>query len=78
MLAHLERIARQHVQEQVQRGFAGDGVHLVLEDAGQAPVLRCLRGHFDFTGNAVRDVADQLDELGIGVFVSKVLGDKFF
>ena len=78
VLAHFERIAGKHVQEQVQRGFAGDGIHLVLEDTGQAPVLRCLRGHFDFAGNAVRDVADQLNELGIGVFVTKVLGDKLF
>ena len=76
VLAHLEGIAGKHIQEEVQGGFAGDGVHLILEDAGQAPVLRGFGGHLDLSGNAVRNVADQLDELGVGIFVTKVLGDK--
>ena len=78
MLAHLERTAGQHGKHQVQRSLPGDGVHFILEDAGKAPVLRGFSCHLDFAGNAVRDMTDQLDELGIGIFVAKVLWDKLF
>ena len=76
VFTHLERIAGKHVQQEVQRGFAGDCVHLILEDTGQAPVFGSLGGHLYLSGNAVCDVAHQLYQLGVGVFVSKMFGDK--
>ena len=76
MLANLEEVAGKHVQEQVKGGFAGYGVHLVLKDAGKAPVFRSVGVHLYLAGHTVRDVADEFKELGIGVFVAKVLGDK--
>ena len=76
VLAHLEEIAGQQVEQQVQRRFARRGIHLVLEDAGQAPVFRCVGGHLNLAGHAVGDVADKLQEFGVGILVAFVLGDK--
>ena len=61
MLSYFEEVAWEHVQEQIQRGFAGYGVHFILKDAGEAPILRGVGRHLDFSGNAVRDVTDELD-----------------
>jgi hypothetical protein len=82
VLHHLpgrQRLEQRHVleeEQEVQRGFAGDCVHLILEDTGQAPVFRSFGGHLYLSGNAVCDVAHQLYQLGVGVFVSKMFGDK--
>ena len=78
VFANAEGISGKHVQHQVQRSLAGDGIHLVFENAGQPPVLRGFGGHFDFAGNAIRDVADQFDKFRVGIFVAKMLRDKFF
>ena len=78
VLPYLEGAAGKHCKEKVQRGFTGYGIHLILEDAGKAPVFRGFRSHLDLSGNPVRDVTDEFNELGIGVFVAKVLGDKLF
>ena len=78
VLPYLEGAAGKHCKEKVQRGFTGYGIHLILEDAGKAPVFRGFGCHLDFSGNPVRDVTDEFNELGIGVFVAKVLGDKLF
>ena len=76
VLSHLERTAWQHVQQEVQGGLPGDGVHLVLENTGQPPVFRGFGRHPDLSGDAVRDVPDQFDELGIRVLVPEMLGDE--
>ena len=65
------------IQHEIQRSLACDGVHLILEDAGEAPILGGFGGHLDLPRDAVRDFPHKLDELGIRVFVAKVLGDKF-
>ena len=36
----------QHIQQQIQGGFAGYGIHLIFEDARQAPVFGSIAGHF--------------------------------
>ena len=61
MLSHLEEIAREHVEEQIQRGLSGYSVHLILEDAGETPIFGGIGSHLDFTGDAVRDVTDEFD-----------------
>ena len=35
-------------------------------------------GHFDFARDTVGDVADEFEELRVGVLVPEMLGDKFF
>ena len=76
VLAHAEEVPGQHVQQEIQRGLPGHGVHLVLEDAREAPVLGGVGVHLDLSGDAVRDVADEFQELGIGILIPFVLGDK--
>ena len=78
VLPYLECAAGKHCKEKVQGGLPGCSIHLILKDAGKAPVLRGFGCHLDFAGNTVRDMTHELYELGIGIFVSKVLGDKLF
>ena len=77
MFANPERIARQHIQHQIQSGLTGDGIHLVLEDAGKTPILRGVGIHLDFTGDTIGDVTNQLEKLGVRVLVPFVFRDKF-
>ena len=76
VLADPEEVPRQHVQQEVQRGLPGHGIHLILEDAREAPVLGGVRVHLDLSGDAVRDVTDEFQQLGIGILIPFVLGDK--
>ena len=76
MLADTERFLRDNVQQQVERGLARLGIHLILEDAGKTPVFRGIGGHLYLAGDAVRYLADQLDQFRIGVLVALVLGDE--
>ena len=76
MLAHLEGVAWKHREHQVESGLALDGIHLILEDAGQAPVFGGFGGHLYLAGDAVGDVTQELDEFRVGVLVAKVLGNK--
>ncbi len=78
MLADRERLLADEVPEEIQGGFPGLGIHLVLEDARETPVLGGFRGHLDLAGNTVGNLADKTYQLGVGVFVAKVLGDKSF
>ena len=78
MLAYLEEVPREHVQKEIQGGLAGYGIHLVLEDAGKAPVFGGFGRHLDLSGDAVRDVADEFQQFRIRVLVAQVLGDKLF
>ena len=59
MLTDLEEIAGKHVQQQVERGFAGHCIHFILEDAGKPPVFRGVGIHLDLAGNTVGDVTDE-------------------
>ena len=77
MLPDLEEIPREHIKEQVQRRFAGHGIHLILENAGQSPVLRSIRRHLYLSRDAVRDVTDELQEFRVRILVPFVLRDKF-
>ena len=74
MLTDLEEIAGKHVQQQVERGFAGHCIHFILEDAGQPPVFRGVGIHLDLAGNTVGNVTDEFQQFGVRVFVSLVLG----
>ncbi len=76
VFADFQELFGQHVQQQVQSRFTGRGVHLILKDAGQAPVFRGVRGHLDLAGHTVGDVAHELEEFGIRVLVALVLGDE--
>ena len=76
MLSHFEEVARKHIQEQIQRGLPSGGIHLVLEDAGETPILWGIGVHLDFSGNTVRDVTDKFQQFRVRVFVAFVLGDK--
>ena len=76
VLADFDGVSRQHVQEEVQGSFPGDGIHLIFEDAGKAPVLRGFRRHLDLARDPVRDMAHELDEFRVRVLVPKVLGDE--
>ena len=58
------------------RGLSLDGIHLILEDAGQAPVFGGFGGHLYLAGDAVGDVTQELDKFRVRVLVAKVLGDK--
>ena len=76
VLANLEEIAGQHVQQQIQRCLTRCGIHFVLEYARQAPVLRSIGGHLDFTGHSVRHVTNELQQFRIRILVAPVLRDK--
>ena len=77
VLTDLEEILRKHIQQEIQGSFAGHGVHLIFEDAGEAPVFRGVRVHLDLAGDAVSDVADEFQEFRVRVLVSLVLRDEF-
>ena len=77
VLANLKEITGQHVQQQVQRRFSCHSVHLILKDTSETPVFRGIGGHLDLTGNTVRDVTDELQQLWIRVLVPFVLRHKF-
>ena len=76
MFAHFEEVAGKHIEEQIQRGLAGHGVHLILEDASQSPILGGVSSHLDLSRDAVGDVSDEFQEFQVRVFVAFVLGDK--
>ena len=76
MLSHFEEVAGKHIQEQIQRGLAGSGIHLVLEDAGKAPILWGIGVHLDFSRDTIRDMTDEFQQFRVRVFVAFVLRDK--
>ena len=78
VFAHRHRLFGHHVKQQVERSLPGLGVHLVLEDARQSPVLRVIGGHtFDFCRDTVCYLGDEFQKLGIRICISLVFGNEF-
>ena len=77
MLAYLKEITGQHIEQQIQRRFARYCIHLVFEDARQSPVFRGIGIHLDFTGYAVRNVPNELQQFRIRILIALMFRYEF-